>query len=201
MTLARLLPPVIRLLAGVPSLPVTDLPGPGPVVAFANHSSHLDFLLLWAAWPSAWRPRFRPVAGRDYWESTPLRRRLARDVFRALLIERQRVTVAANPLPAMTAALDAGDSLLLFPEGTRGDGHAVAPFRAGLYHLARQRPEIPLVPLYLQNLNRILPKGHLLPVPLLASLSAGPAMHLLPDEPREVFLARTHAAVVALAST
>lgn len=201
MSLSRLLPPVIRLLAGVPLLPATELPGPGPVVAFANHSSHLDFLLLWAAWPSAWRPRFRPVAGRDYWEASALRRRLARDVFRALLIERQRVTVAANPLPLMAAALDAGDSILLFPEGTRGDGHAVAPFRAGLYHLARHRPEVPLVPLYLQNLNRILPKGHLLPVPLLASLAAGPPLFLGPDEPRDVFLNRAHAAVVALAST
>lgn len=189
---------LIRLLCGVPIVPAALCP-PGPAVFFANHSSHLDFASIWAALPAAVRARTRPVAGRDYWEKTALRRRIAAHFFRAVLIERQRVTVASNPLAPMLAALDAGDSLIVFPEGTRSPDGAVHEFKSGLYHLARGRPAVPLVPVYLQNLSRILPKGDVLPVPLLASLKVGEPIRLEPDESKPAFLARARAAVVQFA--
>ena len=99
----------------------------------------------------------------------------------------------------MTAVLDAGESLILYPEGTRGSGEAIQPFRAGLYHLARARPAVPLVPVYLGNLARIMPKGATLPVPMQGQVVFGPTTHLLADEAKQPFLERCRDAVEALA--
>lgn len=189
---------LIRIVCGVRLLPVEALPTT-PAIFFANHSSHLDFTSIWAALPSSVRVRVRPVAGRDYWEKTPRRRRIAKDFFNAVLIERQRVTVASNPLEPMLAALDAGDSLIVFPEGTRSLDGQIHDFKSGLYHLARARPTTVLVPIYLQDLNRILPKGDFLPIPLLGSLSLGAPIKLETDEPKNAFLQRARQAVLQLA--
>src|SRR5882724_2057701 len=117
---------LIRLASGIRPLPLQALPAES-CVFFANHSSHLDFAVIWAALPPSQRHRVRPVAGRDYWEKTPLRRWLAVQVFKAVLIERLKVTVATNPLAPMLAALDGGASLIVFPEGTRSvDGQLQA---------------------------------------------------------------------------
>ena len=190
---------LIRVVCGVRLWPVEALP-PAPTIYFANHSSHLDFVTIWAALPKSLRARTRPVAGRDYWEKTERRRRIARDFFNAVLIERQHVTVATNPLAPMLAALEAGDSLIVFPEGTRSADGAIHEFKSGLYHLARGRPRIALVPVYLQNLSRILPKGETLPVPLLGSLLIGAPLTLGPDEAKADFLQRARAAVQQLAA-
>ncbi len=187
----------IRLLCGVRELPADALP-PGPCLLFANHSSHLDFAVIWAALPPAIRARTRPVAGRDYWEATSFRRWLAGTVFRAVLIERKRVTVATNPLEPMLAALDAGDTLIVFPEGTRSADGTIGEFKSGLHHLARGRPSVPLVPVHLDNLNRILPKGEFLPVPLLGAVRTGPVLAFDPAENKNAFLVRAREAVAAL---
>lgn len=188
---------LIRLASGVRALPASAVPS-APFVAFANHTSHLDFAVIWAALPSRVRARVRPVAGRDYWEKTRLRRWLAGRVFRAVLIERQKVTVATNPLEPMLAALDAGNALIVFPEGTRSPTGEMQGFKPGLYHIAHARPAIPLVPVHLDNLNRILPKGDFLAVPLIASVVVGPAITLAPGEGKADFLSRARASVAAL---
>lgn len=190
---------LVRVVCGVRLLPAEALPT-GPAIFFANHSSHLDFVAIWAALPAAVRTRTRPVAGRDYWEKTTLRRRVAQGFFNAVLIERQRVTAANNPLVAMTAALAAGDSLIVFPEGTRTRDGAIQEFKSGLHHLARAQPSIALIPIYLQNLSRILPKGENLPVPLLGNLFIGPALTLIEGEDKAAFLERARAAVQQLAA-
>ena len=188
----------LRNLCGVRPLPLAALPASGPCIFYANHSSHLDFAVLWAALPAAWRERTRPVAGRDYWEKTAVHRGIAYGIFRAVLIERKHVTVACNPITAMCAALDAGDSLIVFPEGTRGDGLSVGAFKPGIHHLARSRPSVKLVPVFLANLNRIMPKGTALPVPLIASAAIGAPLATVDGETKEAFLARARAALVAL---
>lgn len=169
-------------------------------VYFANHSSHLDFLVVWASLPAALRERARPVAARDYWDRGRLRRHLAREVFRGVLIERNGAK-AANPIELMLAALDEGDSLIIFPEGTRGDGHEPAPFKSGLYHLASSRPELELLPVGIENLNRVLPKGEAVPVPLISRLTFGAPMALDPGEEKDAFLRRARATVVNLATS
>lgn len=176
-----------------------------PRVYYANHCSHLDTLVVWSTLPAALRERTRPVAARDYWGEGGFKRYLATRVFRALLIERKAVEDREladqhrrETVDAMTAVLDAGASLILYPEGTRGSGDQVQPFRAGLYHLARARPTVPLVPVYLGNLARMMPKGATLPVPMQGEVVFGPELHLGESETKQAFLERCRAAVLAL---
>jgi len=164
-------------------------------IYFANHTSHLDAIVLWATLPMALRARTRPVAAKDYWTANRLRVWLAEKVFRAVLIERRRVTASENPLRDMLSALDAGDSLILFPEGSRYAGLEPRPFKSGLYHLAKKRPKVEFIPVYLENLNRILPKGEILPVPLMGSVTIGAPIRLESGESKELFLERARKAV------
>jgi 1-acyl-sn-glycerol-3-phosphate acyltransferase len=170
-------------------------------VYFANHTSHLDAVVLWATLPRELRARTRPVAARDYWTASRVRLWLAERVFHALLIERRKVTAQENPLREMLAALDAGDSLILFPEGTRSSQLEPQAFKSGLFHLIKQRPQVEFVPVYLENLNRILPKGEMLPVPLLGSVTIGVPVRLGPGETRESFLERARQSVWQLHRT
>lgn len=172
--------------------------GGGPRVFFANHTSNLDFVALWAALPTDLRRRTRPVAARDYWLGGPVRRWLAGHVFRAVLIERKQVTRANNPLEQMIPVLEAGDNLILFPEGGRFEGGKLAPFKSGLFHLAQRCPSARLVPVYIENLNRVLPKGEILAVPVLCSVNFGEPLRPAPDETREAFLERARETVKSL---
>ncbi len=178
-------------------------------IFFANHTSHLDPIVIWASLPRSWRAVTRPVAARDYWERGAVRRFLALRVFHAVLIDRattpapgadagDRIARARGVVDATLGEMGSAFSLILFPEGTRGAGEEPARFKSGLYHLAKSRPDLDLVPVYLENLGRILPKGEFLPVPLLATATFGAPLRLAGDEPREAFLERTRAAVIAL---
>lgn len=195
---------LVRVVSGVHArwraAPVGDDGRAPQRVYFANHASNLDAPTIWAALPPALRARTRPVAAQDYWEKTALRRYVAQRVLNCVLIERQKVTRAANPLVPMGAALAAGDSLILFPEGTRAtdEDAGVAPFRPGLFHLARQHPTVELVPVYLENLSRILPKGEWLPAPILAAATFGEPVALGEGEAKQAFLDRARAALCAL---
>jgi 1-acyl-sn-glycerol-3-phosphate acyltransferase len=201
---ASVLAVVARLMSGVTVRWVDSAPAVRQRVYFANHSSHLDAVVLWAALPARARALTSPVAGIDYWGKSRLRRYLADNVFQALLINRQpkgadRSLAAAEAVIAdLVAAIDRGRSLIVFPEGTRGLGDEVAPFKSGLYHLARHRPQVELVPAYLENLNRILPKGEVLPVPVLSSATFGPPLQLEDGEEKNSFLSRARNAVVRL---
>lgn len=176
---------------------------PHPAVFFANHTSHLDAIVLWSALPPALRTRTRPVAARDYWERGRIRPYLAARAFRALLVDRGPAPdgTPSTGVEEMIAALDEGDSLILFPEGTRGDGAEIGRFRSGLYRIAAARPAVALVPAHLENLNRILPKGEVLPVPLLSRLAIGAPIALGADEPKEDFLERARRSVAELGAS
>ncbi len=139
------------------------------------------------------------MAARDYWGRTRLTRAIAVGLFNSLLIAREGITRRDNPIEQMAAAMREGHSLILFPEGTRSRDGVIIEFKSGLYHLASKVPEAELVPVYLQNLNRILPKGHLLPIPLISSVVFGPPMQLEPGEKKTEFLKRTRDAVLNLA--
>lgn len=169
------------------------------VVYFANHSSHGDFILIWTVLPPRLRRRTRPVAGADYWLKSSLNAFIGRDVFNAVLIERDRETRTADPIAQMTDALDAGSSLILFPEGTRNLTEApLQPFKSGLFHLAKARPDIDLVPVWINNLNRVMPKGEFVPIPLICTVTFGEALRIGADEEKATFLQRAEAALLAL---
>lgn len=169
----------------------------GARVFFANHTSHLDFVLLWSYLPPDLRRRTRPVAARDYWEKGPIRRYFARRVFRALLIDRAGPD-ARGAVDRMAEGLAAGDSLILFPEGTRGSGDTIAPFKAGLYHLCETHPGLDLVPVSMENLNRVLPKGEFIPVPMVSRVVFGETLRLENGEPKDEFLSRARRAIERL---
>jgi 1-acyl-sn-glycerol-3-phosphate acyltransferase len=168
-------------------------------VYFANHASHGDFILIWIVLPPRLRRRTRPVAGSDYWLRSPLRRFIGVDVFNAVLIDRNRETRTRDPIEIMQEAVDGGASLILFPEGTRNEtDQPLLPFKAGLYHLARSRPQLELVPVWIENLNRVMPKGEFIPVPLMCSVTFGPSLQVADGEDAETFLARARDALLAL---
>lgn len=191
---------LIRLITGVRLCHLLPA-GPGARVYFANHSSHLDFIVIWAALPDELRRRVRPVAGADYWEKGRVRPWLARAIFRAVLIPRgAAVKRGHDPIGAMARVLEEGEDLIVFPEGTRSRDGRVAEFKPGLHALARRVPGTELVPVYLENLSRILPKGEFLPAPLLGSATFGPPCEAPAEgEERCRFLTRAREAVLRLA--
>jgi 1-acyl-sn-glycerol-3-phosphate acyltransferase len=171
----------------------------GQSIYFANHTSHLDTLAIWSALRPEVRATTRPVAARDYWGAGRLRRFVAVRVLNAVLIERQQENRQGDPLQPLISALEQGDSLILFPEGTRGSEPLPSLFKSGIYHLARRFPTVHLIPVYLENLNRVMPKGTPLPIPLICTVHFGEALPRFADEPKDAFLDRARAAVVGLA--
>lgn len=168
-------------------------------IYFANHVSHGDLVLIWTVLPRRMRFATRPVAGSDYWLKSRLRRFIGRDVFNAVLIDRDRASRTGDPVAQMTEALDAGSSLIVFPEGTRNTTDApLLPFKSGLFHLAKARPDIDLVPVWIDNLNRVMPKGEFVPIPLICTVTFGAALRVLETEAKQDFLARAEAALLAL---
>jgi 1-acyl-sn-glycerol-3-phosphate acyltransferase len=188
-----------KLLTGVRAVWRGDLPASRQQVYFGNHRSHGDFVLIWASLPPQLRRRTRPVAAADYWLTGGLRRYIINRVFRGVLIDRNAGRLQGNPVELMGEALAAGDSLIIFPEGTRNLGDGLLPFKSGIYHLAKAHPEADLVPVWIENLGRVMPKGTLVPVPLLCSLSFGQALSLAPGEAKDDFLNRAREALLALA--
>lgn len=167
---------------------------------FANHSSHLDTLLIWAALPAAVRAVTHPVAGADYWGRSALRRRIAVRALNAILVDRSGQREAgSDPLEPLRRALTVGDSLILFPEGTRSEAWLPAAFKSGLYWLAQEFPQAELVPVYVESPARAFPKGALLPVPISCRVHFGAPLQRLADESRQAFLDRARNAVIALA--
>jgi 1-acyl-sn-glycerol-3-phosphate acyltransferase len=166
-------------------------------VYFANHTSHLDVLLIWSSLPADVRQLTRPVAAQDYWESGIIRRFLAKQ-FNALLIDRREIKVHQSPIDLMIREIGNTDSLIVFPEGGRNTDPEMKEFKSGLYYLSKKRPDLELVPVYIENLNRVLPRGEFLPVPLLSSVKFGPPIWLETKEPKTHFLTRAREAVRSL---
>jgi 1-acyl-sn-glycerol-3-phosphate acyltransferase len=191
---------ITSFITGVTSKQASDLAfTPTNKVYYANHASHGDFVLVWISLPKTWRMLTQPVAGADYWLGSKLKAFIAEQVFRVLLIDRQHDPKQA--VAAMDGALKQGKSLILFPEGTRNttDDQVLLPFKSGLYHLARENENVEFVPVWINNINRVLPKGKILPIPLLCDVRIGEVIKKLPDEDKTEFLTRTRQALLDLA--
>ena len=220
-------------------------------IYFANHQSHADMVLIWAALPEELRSITRPIAAKDYWTKTPFRQWITTAVFNAVYVDRQATparpappvaqepvgvladlaTASADadtamaggpdpspeapplaptpeelraalppsdPLAPLVRALVSGDSIVIFPEGTRGHGDEPQAFKSGLFKLAQMFPQVVLVPAWINNVQRVMPKGEVVPVPILCSVTFGAPIQLEAGEERRPFLDRARRAVIAL---
>jgi 1-acyl-sn-glycerol-3-phosphate acyltransferase len=190
---------LVRLLTGAQARWLGCPPKAEQRIYFANHQSHADLVMIWAALPQELRGITRPIAAKDYWTASPLRAWITREVFHAIYVDRSRTDKTdGDPLEPLLEALHKGDSIILFPEGTRGHTGEPQAFKAGLYNLARQFPGVVLVPAWIHNVQRLMPKGEVVPVPMLCSVTFGAPMALGTGEDRATFLARARDAVLAL---
>jgi 1-acyl-sn-glycerol-3-phosphate acyltransferase len=195
---SELLVGAVKLLVGAYPRWIGCKPDAAQRLYFANHSSHIDTLAIWSALPIRLRKHTHPVAASDYWGSG-LRRYIATKVLRAVLIDRVRDRRDTNPLAPLAELLKAGESLIIFPEGTRGKQPIPVEFKSGLYHLAAEFPQVQLIPVYLENLHRSMPKGALIPIPMTCTVRFGAPMALAEGEPKDGFLARAREEVIRLA--
>jgi 1-acyl-sn-glycerol-3-phosphate acyltransferase len=166
-------------------------------IYFANHTSHLDAILLWASLPKDVRTLTRPVAAKEYWHAGPVRRHMCK-AFNLLVIDRTNIKVHRSPIKSMIQEIGDTDSLIIFPEGGRNTSGEIGEFKSGLYHISKKRPDLELVPVYIDNLNRVLPRGEFLPVPVLSCITFGPPMWIEAKERKVDFCRRTRDAIVRL---
>ena len=188
---------IAKLMSGASARWVDCQPDTCQRVYFANHTSHIDALVIWSALPAHVRKLTRPVAAKDYWGKSKLRRYLARE-FNALLIDRKDIKVHQSPVDLMLREIGDTQSLIVFPEGQRSAGTQIGDFKSGLYYLCKKRPDLEALPVYLDNMNRILPRGEFLPVPLLGCITFGPPIWLEAGEPKVDFLNRARDSIVRL---
>jgi 1-acyl-sn-glycerol-3-phosphate acyltransferase len=169
-------------------------PSPEQRIYVANHSSHLDALLVLSALPEPHRRKTRPVASAEYWNNSSVRRFLIHSVFRGVLLGPQG---EFNPLEPVADALRQGDSLIFFPEGTRGPGVELQPLKPGIYHLARWFRDIDIVPVWIDNSYRIMPKGIHWPLLLPCSITFGVPLRIKEKQRQEEFLTDLRASLEA----
>nr|WP_316643783.1 lysophospholipid acyltransferase family protein [uncultured Roseateles sp.] len=201
MTLAEftglLLASLARLITGAQGHWKGSPPKAEQRIYFANHQSHFDWVLIWAALPRDLRTRTRPIAARDYWTSSRFKTWLTSAVFNAVYVSRTRTAEEQDPLEPLVEALNKGDSLVIFPEGTRSNKGEPQAFKSGLFHLAEQFPQVQLIPAWIDNVQRVMPKGEVVPAPILCTVTFGAAVQLQPGEDKRAFLERARAAVLA----
>ena len=164
-------------------------------IYFANHTSHMDAIVIWSVLPRRVRALTRPVAAKDYWAGGPIRRHIANQLFNAILIDRTEIKVHRSPVDLMIREIGDKHSLIVFPEGGRSTTGEMGEFKSGLYYLCKKRPDLEMIPVHIDNMNRILPRGEVLPVPLLTCISFGPPLWLERGEPKNNFLRRAREAV------
>jgi 1-acyl-sn-glycerol-3-phosphate acyltransferase len=193
----RLLAGLAKLLSGASVRWIDCQPDTCQRIYFANHTSHLDALVLWSSLPRELQSLTRPVAAKDYWDRGPIRRHIAKS-FNVLLIDRTKIKVHQSPVEMMLREIGDRYSLIVFPEGGRSSGDDVGEFKSGLYYLGKKRPDLELVPVHMENLNRVLPRGEVLPVPLLSCISIGAPIWLEAGESKTDFLRRARDAVCRL---
>ena len=197
--IAALLIGLVKALVGASPRWIGSRPSFAQRIYFANHSSHIDTVALWAALPPELRETTRPVAAADYWNKGGIKTHIAVKALNAVFIDRRRDDPNADPLAPLVTALEHGDSLIIFPEGTRTAQALPSAFKSGIFKLAERFPNVELIPVYLENLHRSMPKGEVLPVPLMCTVRFGAPLARIAGEDKAHFLERARQAVVDLA--
>ncbi len=167
-------------------------------IYFANHTSNIDGPIIWATLPPQIRRMTRPVAAADYWRKSFVRRFVTQKVFNTILIDRKEVSIRQNPISIILREMGTRYSIIIFPEGRRSTIGDMLEFKSGLYYLAKKRPDLELIPVYLNNMNRVLPRGEILPVPLLSTVNFGSPLWLEAGETKQDFLQRARGEIIRM---
>jgi len=188
--------PIARVFTGADIVGREKLPLKGPAILVANHASHVDTVLLLTIYPSKALDRVRPAAAADYFLKGRLMSWFSRNILAIVPVARDRAGSGEDVLAPAREALAAGDIVLIFPEGTRGDGEEMSKLKSGVARLAAAFPEAPVTPIWLQGAGRVLPKGAHVPVPLNCTVLVGEAIRWGGD--RAAFMEEMRVALEAL---
>ena len=198
MWISTLLISILRLLLGASARFESTPDLSGQRIYFANHTSHIDTLAIMAALPKEARLNTKPLAAADYWGKNRFLRYIATRGLNSVLIDRQPKD-GEDPLEPVLQAMAQGCSVIIFPDGTRRFQALPGEFKSGLYRLHKAFPQARLVPIYLDNLYRSMPKGKHVPLPIICTIRIGDPLAVVENEEKGDFLNRAREAVVRLA--
>ncbi|HEX7765743.1 MAG TPA: lysophospholipid acyltransferase family protein [Nitrospira sp.] len=165
--------PLVLIVIGLNIRHRARIPLKGPAIVVSNHNSHLDTLVLMTLLPWPLLRQLRPVAAKDYFLSNRVLAWFALNIMHIIPLEREIIDRHQDPLAACSEALQNGDILILFPEGSRGDPEQMGTFKTGIAHLAKRNPEVPIIPIFLHGLGKALPKGEAILVPFFCDVFIG----------------------------
>jgi len=191
--------PFMVLFIGLRVYGKNNIPKRHPFVVVANHSSHLDTVSLLYLFPLRELKNIRPVAAADYFEKNWTVSSLSHTFFNILSINRRCASKHENPLAHLEKTIALKQSLIFFPEGTRSLTGEMSSFHSGITHLIEKHPELPIVPVYLCNMGRSLPKGEFVPIPFFCEIKIGET--LFPKGDRKEQLEMIRNAILALKGT
>ena len=189
--------PIMLVVLGLNVRRREQLPTKGPAVLVANHNSHLDAVTLMTLFPLRMLPELRPVAAQDYFFRNPLLKWFALNIMGILPLDRKVQSKRRHPLAGIHEALDQGDIVIVFPEGSRGAPEQLGDFKAGIAHIAKKNPEVPVIPIFMHGLGKALPKGEALLVPFFLDVFVGEPIDWNDD--KEAFMEQLSARMTALA--
>ncbi len=151
--------PLLMVLVGINIRNRHLIPKDGPMILVANHNSHMDTLVLMSLFPLDILHKVRPIAASDYWLKNKAISWFATHVVNIIPIDRKREDKQIDPLGPIADALNGGDIVLMFPEGSRGKPEQMQEFKSGIAHLSRRCPDVPVVPVFLRGMGKTLPRG------------------------------------------
>jgi 1-acyl-sn-glycerol-3-phosphate acyltransferase len=164
---------VVLVIIGLRIVNKERLPKSGPAIIVANHNSHLDTMVLMTIFPVTLLNKLRPVAAADYFLKNRFLAWFSLNILNIISIKRQNLSARENPLISCSQALSEGDILIIYPEGSRGEPESLSTFKSGISHLAKSHPDIPIYPIFMYGLGKVLPKGETLLVPFFCDIFIG----------------------------
>ena len=169
--------PLVLIISGVSLKGKENLPTKGPAILVANHNSHLDTMVIMSLFSLKTLEKVRPIGAEDYFCNKPYKKWLSKNLIDLIALKRRPSKADGHPFGEIYKALDNGEIVLLFPEGSRGDPEVMKPFKTGIAHMAKDYPDVPVVPLSIYGAGKALPRGEALFVPFIIEVNVGKAVY------------------------